>query len=297
MAQAPSSYKDPAWDAAEEAAARAAFGSKEFTVLDTFRRETQGKDMTNPGILAAAHAVARDPLYNPTERFTEKEVPQVDAYLQRELWGKSAKAGESLSGQQKGTWWKFGSTPDKIAPSAQALFKSAMAGRYRMMVNNGVSQEDALDKSSQDALNDAEMLGGYGWSRQGREVDMLTSIKRAYPDKYVDKGMLADAVNSLIADVHKRNSPGELADVQIIMAPDDKDGKQNLIVTARNDDGTYMMPVYVNSDMLYQQILTREKARVNTSASVLDALTPTVRHSGNDRVQNRTSGINILNKE
>lgn len=252
-------------DLAGQAAARAVFGSQEFTVLDTFRRETQGKDMTNPGVLAAAHAIARDPLYNPTERFTEKEVPQVDAYLQRELWGKSAKAGESLSGQQRGTWWKFGSTPDKIAPSAQALFKSAMAGRYRMMVNNGVSQEAALAKSSQDALNDVEMLGGYGWSRQGREVDMLTSIKRAYPDKYVDKGMLSDAVNSLIADVHKRNSPGELADVQIIMAPDDKDGKQNLIVTARNDDGTYMMPVYVNSDMLYQQILTREKAKVNES--------------------------------
>lgn len=252
-------------DLAGQAAARAAFGSKEFTVLDTFRRETQGKDMTNPGILAAAHAVARDPLYNPTERFTEKEAPQVDAYLQRELWGKSAKAGESLSGQQKGTWWKFGSTPDKIAPSAQALFKSSMAGHYRMMVNRGVPQEDALASSSQYALNDVEMLGGYGWSRQGREVDMLTSIKRAYPDKYVDKGMLADAVNSLIADVHKRNSPGELADVQIVMAPDDKDGKQNLIVTARNDDGTYMMPVYINSDMLYQQILTREKAKVNES--------------------------------
>lgn len=252
-------------DRAGQAAAKAVFGSEEFTVLDTFRRETQGKDMTNPGVLAAAYAIARDPLYNPTERFTEKEVPQVDAYLQRELWGKSAKSGESLSGQQKGTWWKFGSTPDKIAPSAQALFKSAMAGRYRMMVNRGVSQEDALDKSSHDALNDVEMLGGYGWSRQGREVDMLTSIKRAYPDKYVDKAMLADAVNSLIADVHKRNSPGELADVQIIMAPDDKDGKQNLIVTARNDDGTYMMPVYINSDMLYQQILTREKAKVNES--------------------------------
>ena len=252
-------------DLAGQAAARAVFGSKEFTVLDTFRRETQGKDMTNPGILAAAHAVARDPLYNPTERFTEKEAPQVDAYLQRELWGKSAKVGESLSGQQKGTWWKFGSTPDKIVPSAQALFKSSMAGHYRMMVNRGVPQEDALASSSQYALNDVEMLGGYGWSRQGREVDMLTSIKRAYPDKYVDKGMLADAVNSLIADVHKRNSPGELADVQIVMAPDDKDGKQNLIVTARNDDGTYMMPVYVNSDMLYQQILTREKAKVNES--------------------------------
>ena len=126
---------------------------------------------------------------------------------------------------------------------------------------------------------------------------MLTSIKRAYPDKYIDKGMLSDAVNSLIADVHKRNSPGELADVQIVMAPDDKDGRQNMIVTARNDDGTYMMPVYVNSDMLYQQILAREKARVNTSASVLDAMTPPVRQPGNDRVQNRTSGINILNKE
>lgn len=252
-------------DLAGQAAARAVFGSKEFTVLDTFRRETQGKDMTNPGILAAAHAVARDPLYNPTERFTEKEAPVVDTFLQRELWGKSSKAGESLSGQQKGTWWKFGSTPDKIAPSAQALFKSAMAGHYRMMVNRGVPQEDALNASSQYALNDVEMLGGYGWSRQGREVDMLTSIKRAYPDKYVDKGMLADAVNSLIADVHKRNSPGELADVQIVMAPDDKDGKQNLIVTARNDDGTYMMPVYINSDMLYQQILSREKAKVNES--------------------------------
>ena len=252
-------------DLAGQAAARAVFGSKEFTVLDTFRRETQGKDMTNPGILAAAHAVARDPLYNPTERFTEKEAPVVDTFLQRELWGKSSKAGESLSGQQKGTWWKFGSTPDKIAPSAQALFKSSMAGHYRMMVNRGVPQEDALASSSQYALNDVEMLGGYGWSRQGREVDMLTSIKRAYPDKYVDKGMLADAVNSLIADVHKRNSPGELADVQIVMAPDDKDGKQNLIVTARNDDGTYMMPVYINSDMLYQQILTREKAKVNES--------------------------------
>lgn len=252
-------------DLAGQAAAKAVFGSKEFTVLDTFRRETQGKDMTNPGVLAAAHAIARDPLYNPTERFTEKEAPVVDTFLQRELWGKSAKAGESLSGQQKGTWWKFGSTPDKIAPSAQALFKSAMAGHYRMMVNRGVPQEDALGASSQYALNDVEMLGGYGWSRQGREVDMLTSIKRAYPDKYVDKGMLADAVNSLIADVHKRNSPGELADVQIVMAPDDKDGKQNLIVTARNDDGTYMMPVYINSDMLYQQILTREKAKVNES--------------------------------
>ena len=252
-------------DIAGQAAAKAVFGSQEFTVLDTFRRETQGKDMTNPGVLAAAHAIARDPLYNPTERFTEKEAPVVDTFLQRELWGKSAKAGESLSGQQKGTWWKFGSTPDKIAPSAQALFKSSMAGHYRMMVNRGVPQEDALASSSQYALNDVEMLGGYGWSRQGREVDMLTSIKRAYPGKYVDKGMLADAVNSLIADVHKRNSPGELADVQIIMAPDDKDGKQNLIVTARNDDGTYMMPVYINSDMLYQQILTREKAKVNES--------------------------------
>ena len=253
-------------DLAGQAAARAVFGSKEFTVLDTFRRETQGKDMTNPGILAAAHAIARDPLYNPTERFTEKEAPQVDAFLDRDVWGKSSKAGESLSGQQKGTWWKFGSTPDKIVPSARALFKSAMAGHYRMMVNRGVSQEDALAASSQYAVNDVEMLGGYGWSRQGREVDMLTSIKRAYPDKYVDKGMLADAVNSLIADVHKRNSPGELADVQIVMAPDDKDGKQNLIVTARNDDGTYMMPVYINSDMLYQQILTREKAKVNESS-------------------------------
>lgn len=252
-------------DLAGQAAARAAFGSKEFTVLDTFRRETQGKDMTNPGILAAAYAVARDPLYNPTERFTEKEAPVVDAYLQRELWGKSAKAGESLSGQQKGTWWKFGSTPDKIAPSAQALFKSSMAGHYRMMVNRGVAAEDAMASASQYALNDVEMLGGYGWSRQGRETDMLTSIKRAYPDKYVDKGMLADAMNSLIAETHKRNSPGELADVQIVMAPDDKDGKQNLIVTMRNDDGTYMMPVYINSDMIYQQVLAREKAKVNES--------------------------------
>ena len=252
-------------DLAGQAAARAAFGSKEFTVLDTFRRETQGKDMTNPGILAAAYAVARDPLYNPTERFTEKELPQVDAYLQRELWGKSAKAGESLSGQQKGTWWKFGSTPDKITPSAQALFKSSMAGHYRMMVNRGVSAEDAMASASQYALNDVEMLGGYGWSRQGRETDMLTTIKRAYPDKYVDKAMLADAMNSLIAETHKRNSPGELADVQIVMAPDDKDGRQNLIVTARNDDGTYMMPVYINSDMIYQQVLAREKAKVNES--------------------------------
>ena len=250
-------------DLAGQAAAKAVFGSKEFTVMDTFRRETQGKDMTNPGILAAAHAIARDPLYNPTERFTEKEMPQVDAHLQRKLWGKSAEAGESLSGQQKGTWWKFGSTPDKIAPSALALFKSAMAGHYRMMVNRGVPQGDALDASSQYALNDAEMLGGYGWSRQGREVDMLTSIKRAYPDKYVDKGMLADAVNSLIADVHKRNSPGELADVQIIMAPDDKDGKQNLLLLMRNEDGTALNPITVSSDMLYQQILTREKAKVN----------------------------------
>lgn len=252
-------------DLAGRAAALAAFGSKEFTVLDTFRRETQGKDMTNPGVLATAYAVARDPLYNPTERFTEKELPQVDAYLQRELWGKSAKAGESLSGQQKGTWWKFGSTPDKIAPSAQALFKSSMAGHYRMMVNRGVAAEDAMSSASQYALNDVEMLGGYGWSRQGRETDMLTTIKRAYPDKYVDKGMLADALNSLIAETHKRNSPGELADVQIVMAPDDKDGKQNLIVTARNDDGTYMMPVYINSDMIYQQVLAREKAKVNES--------------------------------
>jgi len=252
-------------DLAGQAAARAAFGSKEFTVLDTFRRETQGKDMTNPGILAAAYAVARDPLYGPTERFTEKELPVVDAYLQRELWGKSAKAGESLSGQQKGTWWKFGSTPDKITPSAQSLFKSSMAGHYRMMVNRGVSAEDAMASASQYALNDVEMLGGYGWSRQGRETDMLTTIKRAYPDKYVDKGMLADALNSLIAETHKRNSPGELADVQIVMAPDDKDGRQNLIVTARNDDGTYMMPVYINSDMIYQQVLAREKAKVNES--------------------------------
>lgn len=252
-------------DLAGQAAARAAFGSKEFTVLDTFRRETQGKDMTNPGILAAAYAVARDPLYNPTERFTEKELPQVDAYLQRELWGKSAKAGESLSGQQKGTWWKFGSTPDKITPSAQALFKSSMAGHYRMMVNRGVSAEDAMASASQYALNDVEMLGGYGWSRQGRETDLLTTIKRAYPDKYVDKAMLADAMNSLIAETHKRNSPGELADVQIVMAPDDKNGRQNLIVTARNDDGTYMMPVYINSDMIYQQVLAREKAKVNES--------------------------------
>ena len=252
-------------DLAGQAAARAAFGSKEFTVLDTFRRETQGKDMTNPGILAAAYAVARDPLYNPTERFTEKELPVVDAYLQRELWGKSAKAGESLSGQQKGTWWKFGSTPDKITPSAQALFKSSMAGHYRMMVGRGVSAEDAMASASQYALNDVEMLGGYGWSRQGRETDMLTTIKRSYPDKYVDKTMLADAMNSLIAETHKRNSPGELADVQIVMAPDDKDGRQNLIVTARNDDGTYMMPVYINSDMIYQQVLAREKAKVNES--------------------------------
>ena len=252
-------------DLAGQAAARAVFGSKEFTVLDTFRRETQGKDMTNPGVLAAAHAIARDPLYNPSERFTEKELPQVDAYLQRELWGKSAKAGESLSGQRKGTWWKFGSTPDKITPSAQALFKSSMAGHYRMMVNRGVPQEDALAASSQYALNDVEMLGGYGWSRQGRETDMLTSIKRSYPGKYVDKGMLADAMNSLIADVHKRNSPGELADVQIVMAPDGPNGQQNLIVTARNDDGTYLMPFHINSDMLYQQILTREKAKVNES--------------------------------
>ena len=181
------------------------------------------------------------------------------------MWGKSAKAGESLSGQQKGTWWKFGSTPDKITPSAQALFKSSMAGHYRMMVNRGVSQEDALAASSQYALNDVEMLGGYGWSRQGRETDMLTSIKRSYPNKYVDKGMLADAMNSLIADVHKRNSPGELADVQIVMAPDGPNGQQNLIVTARNDDGTYLMPFHINSDMLYQQILTREKAKVNES--------------------------------
>jgi hypothetical protein len=252
-------------DLAGQAAARAAFGSREFTVLDTFRRETQGKDMTNAGVLAAAHAIARDPLYNPTERFTEKEAPVVDAYLQRELWGKSAKAGESLSGQQKGTWWKFGSTPDKIAPSAQALFKSSMAGHYRMMVNRGVAAEDAMTSASQYALNDVEMLGGYGWSRQGRETDMLTTIKRAYPDKYVDKAMLADAMNSLIAETHKRNSPGELADVQIVMAPDDKDGRQNLIVTARNDDGTYMMPVYINSDMIYQQVLAREKAKVNES--------------------------------
>jgi len=252
-------------DLAGQAAAKAVFGSKEFTVMDTFRRETQGKDMTNPGVLAAAHAIARDPLYNPTERFTDKEAPDVDSFLRRELWGKSAKAGESLTGQQKGTWWKFGSTPDKIAPSAQALFKSSMAGHYRMMVNRNVPQEDALSASAQYALNDVEMLGGYGWSRQGRETDMLTSIKRAYPDKYVDKGMLADALNSLIADVHKRNSPGELADVQIVMAPDGPKGEQNLIVTARNDDGTYLMPVYINSDMLYQQILTREKAKVNES--------------------------------
>ncbi len=252
-------------DLAGQAAARAVFGSKEFTVLDTFRRETQGKDMTNPGVLAAAHAIARDPLYNPTERFTEKESPRVDAYLQRDVWGKSGKAGESLSGQQKGTWWKFGSTPDKIAPSALALFKSSMAGHYRMMVNRNVPEEDALAASAQYALNDVEMLGGYGWSRQGRETDMLTTIKRAYPGKYVDKGMLADAMNSLIAETHKRNSPGELADAQIVMAPDDKGGRQNLIVTARNDDGTYLMPFYINSDMLYQQILTRERAKVNES--------------------------------
>ncbi len=138
-----------------------------------------------------------------------------------------------------------------------------MAGHYRMMVNRNVPQEDALSASAQYALNDVEMLGGYGWSRQGRETGMLTSIKRAYPDKYVDNGMLADAMNSLIADVHKRNSPVELADVQIVMAPDGPKGQQNLIVTVRNDDGTYLMPVYINSDMLYQQILTREKAKVN----------------------------------
>ena len=140
-----------------------------------------------------------------------------------------------------------------------------MAGHYRMMVNRGVSAEDAMASASQYALNDVEMLGGYGWSRQGRETDMLTTIKRAYPEKYVDKAMLADAMNSLIAETHKRNSPGELADVQIVMAPDDKDGRQNLIVTARNDDGTYMMPVYINSDMIYQQVLAREKAKVNES--------------------------------
>ena len=98
---------------------------------------------------------------------------------------------------------------------------------------------------------------------------MLTSIKRAYPDKYIDKGMLADAMNSLIADVHKRNSPGELADAQSALAPDGPKGQQNPIVPARNDDGTYLMPVYINSDMLYQQILTREKAKVNESKGLV----------------------------
>ena len=94
---------------------------------------------------------------------------------------------------------------------------------------------------------------------------MLTSIKRAYPGKYVDKGMLSDAVNSLIAETHKRNSPGELADVQIVMSPDGKDGTQNLTVTVRNADGTSLLPFDINSDMLYQQILAREKAKVNES--------------------------------
>ena len=37
----------------------AVFGSKEFTVLDTFRRETQGKDMTNAGVQAAKTATAQ----------------------------------------------------------------------------------------------------------------------------------------------------------------------------------------------------------------------------------------------
>ena len=252
-------------DLAGQAAARAVFGSREFTVLDTFRRETQGKDMTNPGILAAAYAVARDPLYNPTEHFTEKELPVVDSFLQRRLWGKTGTAGETLSGQQTGTWWKFGSTPDKIAPSALALFKSSMAGRYRMMVGRGVAVEDALANSAHDTLNDVEMLGGYGWSRAGRETDMLTTIKRAHPDKYVDKAMLADAMNSLVAETHKRNSPGKLADVQIFMAPDGKDGKQNLLLLMRNDDGTFLDTVQVNSDMIYQQVLAREKAKVNES--------------------------------
>ena len=255
-----------AQDMAGKAAALAAFGSKEYTVMDTFRREVAGKDMTNANVLAQAYSIARDPLYNPTANFTEKETPVVDSFLQANLWGKSGKPGETLSGQTKGTWWKFGSTPDKIAPSAQALFKTAMAGRYRMMVDRNMSQEDALEASSQQALNDVEMLGGYGWSRQGREVDMLTSIKRAYPDKYVDKAMLADALNSLIAETHKRNSPGDLADVRITMAPDSPDGKQNLIVAMRDEDGNYLMPVYVSSDMLYNQVVKREKERVNENA-------------------------------
>ena len=259
-------------DRAGQAAARAVFGSEEFTVLDTFRRETQGKDMTDPGVLAAAHAIARDPLYNPTARFTEKEMPQVDAFLDREARGKSAKDGESLSGQRKGTWWAFGSTPDKIAPSAMALFKSSMAGHYRMMVNRNVPQEDALAASAQYALNDVELLGSYGWSRQGRETDMLTTVKRAYPDKHVDKAILADAMNSLVAEVHKRNSPGALADVEIRMAPDGPKGQQNLVVTMRNDDGTYLMPVHINSDMLYQQILVREEAKVNERRRLEDRL-------------------------
>ena len=254
-------------DLAGQAAARAIFGSKQYTVLDTFRREVQGKDMTNAGVLAAAWAVARDPLYNPTASFTTKEQPVVDSYLNKELWGKSISAGETLSGQQKGTWWKFGSTPDKITPSAMALFKSAMAADFRMMTDRGMPVEDALQQSSQRALNSVEMLGGYGWSRQGREVDMLATIRQAHPDKYVDKSMLADAMNSLIAETHKANSPGELADVQIVMAPDDADGRQNLIVTMRNEDGTYLLPVYISSDTLFAQIVKREAERVKEKSS------------------------------
>ena len=193
----------------------------------------------------------------------------MDAFLAKNLRGKDGSWGsggkETISGQRKGTWWKFGSTPDAIAPSANALFKSAMAGHYRMMVGRGVGTEEALNAASTYATQDVEMVGAYGWSRQGRETDMLTVVNRINPARTVGKAQLADALNSLIAETHKRNSPGELADVQIVMAPDDKDGKQNLIVTARNENGTYMMPVYINSDMIYKQVLAREEAKVNES--------------------------------
>lgn len=253
-------------DETGKAAALAAFGTKQVAVLETFRRETAGKDLTDAAVLAQAYAVAKDPLYDPTAKFTDKEMPVVDSYLEKAVRGKTGEWGTggtpSMAGQIKGTWWKFGRTPDAVTPSAQSLYKTALASRAKMLMNRGFTLDEALQAAGPEALEDVEMVGGYGWSRAGRETTMLDTIKRAYPDKYVDKPMLAAAMNSLVAETHKANSPGELADVSIYMGMDDADGMQNLIVSMRNEDGTVLNPVYINGHTLMAQVEKLAAAKI-----------------------------------
>jgi hypothetical protein len=149
-----------------------------------------------------------------------------------------------------------------------------------------MTQEAAMKVAAANTSKAVETVGAYEWSRQGRETDMLTSIRKANPgkDDYVDKGMLADALNSLITETHKKNSPGTLAGVQIIMAPDSEDGKQNLIVTMRNDDGTYLMPVYMDSAMLFNQVKARELKKAAATEKTDQGTGPKITHTPADGV-------------